>query len=112
MAFTLRAAEPAAPPLKFDFGSGPVAPGYTQVRPDMLYSRERGYGFEPGAALTTVDRGGDALRGDFITSARPFYFTARVPGEGNYRVTVTLGDAKERRIGSRLAKLLTRGGIN
>jgi lysophospholipase L1-like esterase len=33
------------------------------------------------------------LRGDFITSDAPFHFTARVPREGNYRVTVTLGDA-------------------
>jgi lysophospholipase L1-like esterase len=80
-------------PLRFDFGSGPVASGYTQVRPDMAYSRERGFGFEPGAAIVAVDRGGDPLRGDFITSAAPFCFSVRVPTEGNYRVTVTLGDA-------------------
>ena len=79
--------------LKFDFGSGKVAPGYQQVTAETAYSKERGYGFEPGANLTAVDRGGDALRGDFITSDSAFHFTARVPHEGNYRVTVTLGDA-------------------
>ena len=80
--------------LKFDFGAGPAAPGYVAVGPDTVYSRDRGYGLEPGAKVTAVDRGGeDALRRDFLTSDAPFHFTARVPQEGNYRVTVTLGDA-------------------
>lgn len=82
----------ATAPLKFDFGAGPVAPGYVQVLPDMSFSRERGFGFEPGAAVTSVARGGDSLRGDFITSPAPFHFTARVPREGSYRVSVVLGD--------------------
>jgi lysophospholipase L1-like esterase len=77
---------------KFDFGPGRVAPGYTQVLPDMVYSAERGYGFEPGPAPTGVDRGGDPLRGNFITGDQPFSFSVKVP-EGNYRVTVTLGDS-------------------
>jgi lysophospholipase L1-like esterase len=85
----------AAPtPLRFDFGSGPVAPGWTGVDTATPYSRERGYGFEPGTTVTAVNRGGDALTGDFVTADRPFCFTARVPREGNYRVTVTLGDPK------------------
>ncbi len=80
--------------FKFDFGPGAVAPGYVQVLPATVYSSALGYGFEPGATVTGVDRGGhDPLRGDFITSDRPFFFSARVPAEGNYRVTVTLGDA-------------------
>lgn len=84
----------AAPALKFDFGSGPAAPGYVAVGADTFFSRARGYGLEPGARVTAVDRGGeDALRRDFLTSDAPFHFTARVPQEGNYRVTVTLGDA-------------------
>ncbi len=77
--------------FKFDFGSGTVAPGYTQVTPDMEYSKERGFGFEPGAKATAVDRGGDALRGDFITSQQPFQFSVALP-EGSYQVAVTLGD--------------------
>lgn len=81
-------------PLKFDFGPGAVAPGWTQVTPASAFTRESGFGFEPGVTITGVDRGGDSLRGDFVTADRPFNFTARVPAEGNYRVTVTLGDAK------------------
>lgn len=80
--------------FKFDFGSGKVEKGYTQVLPSAIYSEEIGYGFEPGAAVEAVDRGGDdALRGDFCTSEKPFYFSVKVP-EGNYKVTVTLGDPK------------------
>src|SRR4051812_8545054 len=80
--------------FKFDFGPGKVEPGYTQVLPTTVYSKELGYGFEPGSNVTGIDRGGDALRGDFCTSDKPdkpFYFSVAVP-EGNYRVTVTLGD--------------------
>ena len=77
---------------KFDFGSGPVAPGYTQVLPTSAYSTETGYGLEPGAAVTATDRGQpDALQQDFLTSDRPFLFSVAVP-EGNYNVKVTLGD--------------------
>jgi lysophospholipase L1-like esterase len=80
--------------LKFDFGSGDVAGGYTQLLPDTRFSAETGYGFEPGAKLIGIERSGpDALRRDLITSDQPFHFTAHVPKEGNYRVTVTLGDA-------------------
>jgi lysophospholipase L1-like esterase len=79
---------------KFDFGPGAVAPGWVQVLPTTVYADATGYGFEAGAKVTGVDRGGgDPLRGDFITGDRPFFFSVRVPAEGNYRVTVTLGDA-------------------
>ncbi len=82
----------AAASFKFDFGSGPVATGYTQVLPTSAYSREAGFGFEPGVEVTALDRGKhDALRGDTITSDKPFLFSVAVP-EGNYRVTMTLGD--------------------
>jgi lysophospholipase L1-like esterase len=80
-------------PHRFDFGLGAVAPGYVQVLPSTVFSEKTGYGFEPGMAVSGVDRGGDPLRGDFITSDRPFFFSVRVPAEGNYRVTVILGDA-------------------
>ncbi len=88
-------AEEKRPEFKFDFGPGKVAPGYTKVTPATTYSKERGFGFEPGVKVEGVDRGGpDALRGDFCTADRPFYFSVAVP-EGNWRVTVTLGDAAE-----------------
>ena len=79
--------------LKFDFGPGKVATLYTQVLPTSIYTKELGYGFEPGANIMCLDRGGkDALRRDFCTSDKPFYFSVALP-EGNYNVTVTLGDA-------------------
>ena len=80
--------------LKFDFGSGLVAEGYTQVLPTTVFTPERGYGFEPNTVVRAVDRGsGDALRSDFITSEIPFLFSIRLP-EGNYKVTMTFGDAE------------------
>ena len=81
--------------LRFDFGPGPAAAGFTPVQADTVFSTERGYGFEPGADVVGIVREqGDALRRDFVTSAKPFHFTARVPAEGNYRVSITLGDAQ------------------
>ena len=89
-------AQPAGTSFKFDFGSGKAAPGYTKVLPETGYTEELGYGLEPGASLTAVDRGGaDPVHGDFITTGKPpFYFSVKVPTEGNYRVTVVLGDAE------------------
>ncbi len=81
--------------FKFEFGPGPAAPGYTVVKPDTLYSKDAGFGFEPGGNITSVDRGGkDPLQAGFVTSGNLFKFSVAVP-EGNYKVTVTLGDAKE-----------------
>jgi lysophospholipase L1-like esterase len=78
--------------FRFDFGSGKIEPGYIQVLPDTAYSPEIGYGFEPGTQITAIDRSADdALKGDFCTSDKPFYFSVKLP-EGNYKVTVTFGD--------------------
>jgi lysophospholipase L1-like esterase len=60
---------------KFDLGSGKAEP----------YTDARGYGFEEGARLKPG-------AGSVTCEQPPFYFSAKVPGEGNYRVTVTLGD--------------------
>ena len=46
------------------------------------YSRERGYGFEPGAELTASPHG--------LSSGKPFFFSADLP-EGNYRVSLDFG---------------------
>ena len=61
--------------LQFDFVSANPVPGFQKVAPGARYSEETGYGFEDAA------------------TAPPFFFSVRVPEEGNYRVTVTLGDA-------------------
>jgi lysophospholipase L1-like esterase len=68
----------------FDFGAGPVPPAVTRVSPGAAYTPERGYGFEPGAKVITG--------GGCCTSDAPFFFSVAVP-EGNYAVTLTLGDA-------------------
>jgi Lysophospholipase L1 and related esterases len=80
------------PIYKFDFGPGKVAAGYKQVLAENIYSRQTGYGFEPGSAVQCFDRSGpDLLRKDFCTSDRPFYFSVALP-EGNYLVRVVFGD--------------------
>jgi len=78
--------------LRFDFGPGPVATGHVKVTPSTVYTKERGFGFEPGSKVVGVDRGGsDPLRDDYCTSDQPFLFSATVP-EGNYEVKLILGD--------------------
>ena len=78
--------------FKFDLGPGKVAPGYVKVLPSDGYSKERGFGFEPGSKVVGVDRGGvDPLRDDFCTADKPFSFSVAVP-EGNYEVKLILGD--------------------
>lgn len=85
-------AAPVRPSFRFDFGPGPVEPGYLQVTPETAFTRKLGYGLDLGSRVTGLDRGGDdALRGDSCTGDRPFFFSAALP-EGNYRVTITLGD--------------------
>jgi lysophospholipase L1-like esterase len=71
----------------FDFGSGPAAPGYPKVTPETVYTKVRGYGFDLGCEATV-----SAHRG-YCASARPFFFSVDA-AEGNYDVTVTLGDAE------------------
>lgn len=65
--------------FKFIFNSVKTTGNEVGVLPGDTYTKEKGWGF------------------DFNTSAadqnRPFYFSVAVP-EGNYKITVTLGDAK------------------
>ena len=85
---------PPPPPVhaefKFDFGPGKAATAYTSVQADEVYSIEKGYGFDFGPKPVGVAQGDDG----FVTATEPpFFFSVKVP-EGNYRVTVTLGDAQ------------------
>ena len=66
LVLTLTTAATQAAPRKFDF-----------TKPVPEYSDALGYGFEPAYAPD---------------AAKPFYFSIKVPEEGNYKVTVTLGD--------------------
>lgn len=57
-----------------------------QVLPTTLYSKEQGYGFEPGASIVNANGG--------VTSEKPFFFSVALP-EGNYRVQISFGDLKD-----------------
>jgi len=95
--------------FKFDFGSGAVAEGMTQVLPEMIYSESAGFGLERGALVKAVDRaGGDPVTRDFGTAGGPFFFSVAVPGEGNYRVTVMLGDREAESVTTIKAELRRR----
>ncbi len=79
----------------FSFGAGPVPAGCAKVLPATLYTAALGYGFEPGADIEAIDRGGpDLIHRQSCTSDCPFFFSVAEP-EGNYEVTVVVGDAEE-----------------
>lgn len=69
--------------LKFGFGTGQPAPGFTAVTATSLYNPGAGFGFEPGASVIA--------QGHCVTSDKPFLFSVKLP-EGNYTVTLMLGD--------------------
>lgn len=81
------------PAFKFDFGNGRVTKGYISVTPESKFANEKGFGFTNGSEVTAVDRGGNTLTGDYITSSKPFYFSVNLP-DGNYDVKLILGDKK------------------
>jgi lysophospholipase L1-like esterase len=62
--------------FKFEFGAAKPGTTATMVADGDVYTLEKGYGFDFG-----TKPGADT----------PFFFSVKVP-EGNYRVTVTLGD--------------------
>jgi len=97
MAASTRAKPTASEPskdFKFQFGAEKAAAVYTLVPTTLQYSKEAGYGFEPGANVTNVtQKAFAALHRGAVASSQPFFFSVAVP-EGNYRVIVTLGDPK------------------
>lgn len=70
----------------FVFGGRSV--NRTTVSASDLYSADRGFGFEAGAAITC-----SGTRRTSCSSAKPLYFSVALP-EGNYRVSITFGDEK------------------
>ncbi|RYD21101.1 MAG: rhamnogalacturonan acetylesterase [Verrucomicrobiaceae bacterium] len=80
-----------AAPMKFDFGSQKAGPGFTAVTPLDTFGPEKGYGFDLGFTPKAEDRGGDPVKGDFVTGEGGFYFSVALP-PGNYEVTLLLGD--------------------
>lgn len=80
--------------LKFDFGSTETQDGFVAVTSSTLYSDQTGYGFEASEGITdVVNKKGTAITKDFVTAEKPFKFSVKLP-EGNYKVTVTLGDTR------------------
>ena len=79
--------------FRFDFGSGAAAKEYTRITPGTKFNYQTGYGFDQGSVVESVDRGGNALSGDYLTSKKPFYFSVKLP-DGNYDVKLLLGDTK------------------
>jgi lysophospholipase L1-like esterase len=83
--------------LKFDFSGGQAKAGWREVSPATLYSPATGYGFEPGAEV--------AAKKNFVTSAKPFYFSVKVP-EGNYKVTATFAGESTLTVKAELRRLM------
>jgi lysophospholipase L1-like esterase len=80
---------------KFDFGTGKTAKDYLNILPETRFEDGKKYGFDFNAKVEGLNHNGkNALTTDGVKSEKPFYFSAAVP-EGNYQVTVTLGDEKE-----------------
>lgn len=78
---------------RYDFGSGPVAEGYTGVNADTAYTSERGYGFADVSKVTVQDRGiSDPIKSDFATFAAGGQFNVDLPN-GDYTVSLIAGDA-------------------
>jgi len=72
---------------KFFFGADNAPEGYTKITPGSVYSDAVGYGFEPGAAIKLAGQ----MPVNVATAEKQFYFSTALP-EGNYKVTVTLGN--------------------
>lgn len=79
--------------FKFDFGGDRVEKGFIPINPTSKFDKKIGYGFMDISRLKSVDNGGNALTGDFITSDKQFYFSVAIP-EGNYNIQINLGDSK------------------
>lgn len=79
--------------FKFDFGTDRTENGFIPITSTSKFDKKIGYGFMDISGLKSVDNGGNALTGDFITSDKPFYFSVAIR-EGNYNITLNLGDTK------------------
>lgn len=79
--------------FKFDFGTDRTENGFIPITSTSKFDKKIGYGFMDISGLKSVDNGGNALAGDYITSEKPFYFSVAIP-EGNYDVKLTLGGSK------------------
>jgi len=87
-------AQAPAASYRFDLGNGKAQKGFVKVTPESIFNENSGYGFDLDSRPSAISREGKNILGaDYIISDKPFYFSVNVP-EGNYKVTVTLGDIK------------------
>ncbi|MCU7616887.1 rhamnogalacturonan acetylesterase [Chryseobacterium sp. PBS4-4] len=77
----------------FDFGTDRTENGFIPITSTSKFDKKIGYGFVDISGLKSIDNGGNALTGDYITSDKPFYFSVAIP-EGNYNITLKLGDTE------------------
>ncbi|WP_277208056.1 fibronectin type III domain-containing protein [Isoptericola croceus] len=78
--------------LSIDLGPGDVAQGAVAVDADTAYDAENRLGFVDTSVVTASDRGGDALRGDFVTAGGG-ELVIDLPN-GDYTVGLVAGDAE------------------
>lgn len=79
---------------RYQFGQVNAAERSTPVTPTTMYTEARGFGFETTTPLETASPAPTSAETDgrsAITASAPFFFSVRLP-EGNYRVTITLGN--------------------
>lgn len=76
---------------RFDFGSGSVQKGWTQVSASAVYSDEKGFGIIPSGEL--IENKSDS-KTHFVSSQKPFYFSVNLP-EGHYKLILTLGGSSD-----------------
>lgn len=83
----------AAPsfPLRFDFGAAASAPESTLVSTETIYSPRRGHGLAAATGLAVQSGSAEGYAKDALVGSKPFSFIVDLP-EGNYDVTVYLGD--------------------
>jgi lysophospholipase L1-like esterase len=89
--FALTALSASAQKTEYKFKFGKAEKGYTTVTPTTIYSAGA-YGFDNESKPQTVE----ATKKDvsLVGGDKPFFFSVDVP-EGNYKVTVKLGGAKD-----------------
>lgn len=79
---------------KFDFGSGKISKVSLNVLPETRFESNGKYGFDFNSKVQGIkQKGKNTHLTDGVMGDQPFYFSVAVP-EGNYQVTLTMGDAK------------------
>lgn len=80
---------------RFDFGTGKKVKGFLHVLPETSFESNGKYGFDFGSVVYAVKQvRRNLLMDGGIKNEKPFYFSVAVP-EGNYQVTLTLGDVND-----------------